>query len=77
MAKKRAYVYVDIEKYARFKRLLDVMGITMTDFFDQTMTEFIDKMEDVVLNQDTEGFLKMITRNVEDLQEQVKKEFDK
>ncbi len=77
MAKKRAYVYVDIEKYARFKRLLDVMGITMTDFFDQTMTEFIDKMEEVVLNQDTEGFLKMITRNVEDLQEQVKKELDK
>lgn len=77
MAKKRAYVYVDIEKYARFKRLLDVTGITMTDFFDQTMTEFIDKMEEVVLNQDTEGFLKMITRNVEDLQEQVKKELDK
>lgn len=77
MAKKRAYVYVDVEKYAKFKRLLDLMGITMTDFFDQTMTDFIDKMEEVILNQDTEGFLKMITRNVEDLQEQVKKEFDK
>ncbi|MER2000855.1 MAG: hypothetical protein ABS882_13870 [Lysinibacillus sp.] len=72
MAKKRAYIYVDVDKYARFKKLLDIMGITMTDFFDQTMSEFIDSMEEVILNQDKEGFLKMMNLNLEQLQKEMK-----
>lgn len=65
MAKKRAYIYVDEDKYARFKKILDIMGITMTGFFDQTMDEFINSMEQVISNQDKEGFMKMMNLNLE------------
>jgi len=71
MAKKRAYIYVDVDRYARFKKLLDIMGITMTDFFDQTMSQFINSMEEVILNQDKEGFMKMMNLNLEQLQKEV------
>lgn len=77
MAKKRAYIYVDVDKYERLKRLLGLMGVTITDFFDQSMTEFLDKMEDVVLNNDVDAFLRMMTKNVDELQEQIKNEFQK
>ena len=77
MAKKRAYIYVDVDKYEKFKSILDAMGVTMTDFFDQTMTDFIDSMEKVILNQDKEGFLKMMSKNLDSIQEQVKKELEK
>ena len=72
--KKRAYIYVEEEKYARFKRLLDIMGITMTAFFDETMDEFINKMEDVILNQDEDAFLKMMSINLEEIQSEIRKE---
>lgn len=74
--KKRAYIYVDIEKYAKFKKLLDIMGITMTAFFDQTMDEFINNMEDVLINQDKDAFLKMMSINLEEIQNELKKEMD-
>jgi len=72
MAKKRAYIYVDVEKYARFKKLLDIMGITMTDFFDQTMDEFIQSMEEVILNQDKEGFLQMMNLKLDSIGKEIK-----
>lgn len=72
MAKKRAYIYVEEEKYARFKRLLDIMGITMTAFFDETMDEFINKMEDVILNQDKDAFLKMMSINLDEIKNELK-----
>lgn len=74
--KKRAYIYVDIDKYARFKRLLNIMGITMTSFFDQTMDEFINNMEDVLLKQDKDAFLKMMSINLEEIQNEIKKEIN-
>lgn len=77
MAKKRAYIYVEEEKYARFKKLLDIMGITMTAFFDETMDEFINKMEDVILNQDKDAFLKMMSINLEEIQSEIRKENNK
>ena len=74
--KKRAYIYVDVEKYARFKKLLDIMGITMTGFFDETMDEFLSKMEDVILNQDKDAFLKMMSINLEEIQKDLRKEIN-
>lgn len=74
--KKRAYIYVDIDKYAKFKKLLDIMGITMTSFFDQTMDEFINNMEDVLLKQDKDAFLKMMSINLEEIQNEIKKEMN-
>ena len=74
--KKRAYIYVDEEKYARFKKLLDIMGITMTGFFDETMDEFLIKMEDVILNQDKDAFLKMMSINLEEIQKDLRKEIN-
>lgn len=75
--KKRAYIYVDVDKYARFKKLLDIMGITMTGFFDQTMDDFINSMEDVILNQDKEGFLKMMNLNIDSLKKDLDEELKK
>lgn len=77
MAKKRAYVYVDVEKYERFKNILETMGVTMTDFFDQTMTDFIASMEEVILNEDKDGFMKMMSKNLDTIQEQLAKELKK
>ena len=74
--KKRAYIYVDEEKYDRFKKLLDIMGITMTGFFDETMDEFLIKMEDVILNQDKDAFLKMMSINLEEIQKDLRKEIN-
>jgi hypothetical protein len=75
--KKRAYVYVDIDKYERLKRILEAMGVTMTDFFDQSMTEFIDSMEQVILNEDKEGFLQMMSKNLDSMQKQLTEELKK
>lgn len=75
--RKRANIYVDTDKYDRLKRVLDIMGITVTDFFDQAMTDFLDNMEQVVLNQDKEAFLQMIAKNIDSLQEQVAEELKK
>ena len=35
-------IYVDEVKYEKLKNLLEIMNITITDFFDDTMTTFID-----------------------------------
>lgn len=75
--KKRANIYVDTDKYDRLKRILDVMGITVTDFFDQSMTDFIDNMEKVILNQDKDAFLQMMAKNLDVIQEQVAEELKK
>jgi len=75
--KKRAYVYVDIDKYERLKRILEAMGVTMTDFFDQSMTEFIDSMEQVILNEDKEGFLQIMSKNLDSMQKQLTEELKK
>lgn len=75
--KKRLNIYVEIEKYDRFKRILDAMGITVTDFMDQTMTDFIDNMEEAVMNKDKDVFLNMMARNIDAIQEQVANELKK
>ena len=77
VSKKRVNIYVDIEKYDRFKRLLDIMGKTVTDFFDESMTSFLDQMECIVQNQDTEAFLQMMAKNIDELQRQVEEELKK
>ena len=77
MAKKRAYIYVEEEKYKSFKKLLDVMGVTMTDFFDQTMTDFITSMEEVIMNQDKDAFLKMMSINLDSMQKELQEELKK
>ena len=75
--KKRVNIYVEVEKYDRFKRLLDAMGETVTDFFDDAMTNFIEQMEVIVKNQDKDAFLQMMSRNLEAIQKQVEEELKK
>lgn len=75
--KKRINIYVEVEKYNRFKKILDIMGITVTDFIGQTMDDFINSMEQAVLNQDKDAFLEVMARNVDAIQEQVKEELKK
>lgn len=75
--KKRINLYVDAEKYNRFKRLLDIMGITVTDFISQSMDDFINTMEQAVLNQDKDAFLDVMARNIDLIQEQMEEELKK
>lgn len=75
--RKRVNCYLDVETYERVKRVLDIMGVTYTDFVNQMMVEFLDKMEQVVLNNDREAFLKMMAKDVDELQKQVKEELQK
>lgn len=75
--KKRVNLYVDADKYNRFKKLLDIMGITVTDFMSQTMDDFINTMEQAVLNQDKDAFLEIMSRNIDSIQEQMEEELKK
>jgi len=75
--KKRINSYVDLETYNRLKKVLDIMGITFTDFVNQAMKDFLDNMEEIVLKQDKEAFLKMMSMNIDTLQQQVKEELEK
>lgn len=75
--KKRINCYVELDTYERLKRVLDIMGITVTDFINQSMKEFLENMEEVVLKQDREAFLKMMSMNIDTLQQQVKEELEK
>lgn len=75
--RKRLNTFVDLETYERLKKVLDIMGITVTDFINQSMKDFLENMEEVVLNQDKEAFLKMMAMNIDSLQEQVKEELKK
>lgn len=75
--RKRVNIYVDVEKYDRFKRLLGIMGVTVTDFLDGAMTDFIDSMEHIIETQDKDAFLEMITKNIDSIQKQVEEEIKK
>lgn len=75
--RKRINIFVDVETYDKFKRLLETMGITITDYFDDSMKDFIRSMEAIVETQDKEAFLKMMSKNLDSIQEQVKKELEK
>lgn len=77
VARKRINIVVDTDKYDRFKRLLEVMGITITDFFDEAMTNFITSMETIVENKDKEAFLQMMAKNLDVIQKQVEEELKK
>lgn len=75
--RKRLNTFVDVETYERLKKILDVMGMTVTDFINQSMIDFIEQMEDVILNQDKDAFLKMMSRNLDSMQEELAKELKK
>ncbi|MGN1372145.1 MAG: hypothetical protein ACI4XM_07730 [Candidatus Coprovivens sp.] len=75
--RKRVNIFVDVEKFDRFKRLLETMGITITEFFDGAMTDFINQMETIIENQDKEAFLKMMAKNLDEIQKQVEEELKK
>lgn len=75
--RKRLNTFVDIATYERLKRILDAMGMTVTDFINQAMIDFIEQMEMIVENQDKEAFLKMMTKNIDSLQKQVEEELKK
>ena len=75
--RKRLNTFVDVATYERLKRILDAMGMTVTDFINQAMIDFIEQMEMIVENQDKEAFLKMMTKNIDSLQKQVEEELKK
>lgn len=70
-------IYVDQDKYERLKIVLDIMNISITDFFDEAMTNFIDSLENAVVNQDKEMFLQMMQKNLDVIQKQVEEELKK
>lgn len=75
--RKRLNCYVDADKYERLKRILDIMGITVTDFINDAMDNFIDGMEQAVLNQDKDVFLQLMTKNLDSIQKQIEEELKK
>lgn len=75
--RKRLNCYVDVETYDRLKRILDLMGMTVTDFINQSMADFIDNMEQIVLSKDKDAFLQMMAKNIDVIQEQVAQELKK
>ena len=75
--RKRINIVVDVELYDRFKRLLEAMGITITDFFHDSMSEFVNSMETIIENQDKEAFLQMMAKNLDALQDRVAEELKK
>lgn len=75
--RKRLNCYVDADKYERLKRILDIMGITVTDYINESMDNFINGMEQAVLNQDKDAFLQLMTKNLDVIQKQVEEELKK
>lgn len=70
-------IYVDQDKYERLKTVLDIMNISITDFFDEAMTNFIESLESAVVNQDKEMFLQMMQKNLDVIQKQVEEQLKK
>lgn len=75
--KKRAYVYVDTDKYAKFKKILDALGLTMTDFFDKTMDDFIETMEIAIKNNDKDVFIDAISIKLDKISSELSEELKK
>lgn len=70
-------IYVDSDKYERFKTVLDIMNISITDYFDQMISDFLDGLEDAVLNNDKDAFLDIISKNLETIQMEVEEALKK
>lgn len=75
--RKRLNTFVDVATYDRLKRILDVMGMTVTDFINQAMIDFIEQMESIIESQDKEAFLQMMAKNLDEIQKQVEEELKK
>ena len=70
-------IYVDEVKYEKLKNLLEIMNITITDFFDDTMNTFIDSLEHAITSNDKDLFLQMMSKNLDVIQEQLSEELKK
>ena len=70
-------IYVDEVKYEKLKNLLEIINITITDFFDYTMTTFIDSLEHAITSNDKDLFLQMMSKNLDVIQEQLSEELKK
>ena len=75
--RKRLNTFVDVATYDRLKRILDVMGMTVTDFINQAMIDFIEQMESIIESQDKEAFLQMMAKDLDEIQKQVEEELKK
>ena len=75
--RKRLNTFVDVATYDRLKRILDAMGMTVTDFINQAMIDFIEQMESIIESQDKEAFLQMMAKNLDEIQKQVEEELKK
>ena len=75
--RRRLNTFVDVATYERLKRILDAMGLTVTDFINQAMVDFVEQMEDIIEKNDREAFLQMMTKNIDALQKQVAEELKK
>lgn len=75
--RRRLNTFVDVATYERLKRILDAMGLTVTDFINQAMVDFVEQMEDIIEKNDKEAFLQIMTKNIDVLQKQVAEELKK
>lgn len=75
--RRRLNTFVDVATYERLKRILDAMGLTVTDFINQAMVDFVEQMEDIIEKNDREAFLQIMTKNIDLLQKQVEEELKK
>ena len=75
--RRRLNTFVDVATYERLKRILDAMGLTVTDFINQAMVDFVEQMEDIIEKNDKEAFLQIMTKNIDTLQRQVAEELKK
>lgn len=70
-------IYVDPGKYERLKTLLDIMNVSITDYFDGVITDFLDALEEAVLSQDKEVFLNLMAKNLDVIQNELQEELKK
>lgn len=70
-------IYVDQDKYERLKTVLDIMNISITDYFDQVISDFLDSLEDAVLNNNKDVFLDIMSKNLETIQMEVEEALKK
>lgn len=75
--RKRLNTFVDVATYERLKKILDAMGLTVTDFINQAMVDFVEQMEEIIEKNDREAFLQIMTKNIDVLQKQVAEEIKK
>lgn len=72
--KKKYSIYVEPKKYKDLKKILGAMDVSLTDFFDTMITDFISNMEVVVRSNDKDELLKSMMSQVQNIDSLLKDE---